>query len=297
MGLINPKKFFIETGSVVLLIFSLCWQIEAQESLSDPIISERDSVITYLYKEVGSVALELTVFPSKIYQSKSPAILFFFGGGWRSGSIDQFAPHARYFSQRGLTAILADYRVSSRHKTTPFDAVDDARDAVHYIFQNADKIGIDTEKIVFSGGSAGGHLALMSAFSPINKQEKPAVLVLFNPVIDTGPIGYGFERLGNRYKWISPVDNIPENPPPMILFLGTQDRIIDVKVAENFCAFVERNHSECKLKLYPDQKHGFFNYRNREYFLRTVREADRFLNRYELTKGEPNGEVWLTKQD
>jgi acetyl esterase len=43
-------------------------------------------------------------------ETKVPAIIFFFGGGWTRGAIIQFEPHARYFSQRGITCILVDYR-------------------------------------------------------------------------------------------------------------------------------------------------------------------------------------------
>ncbi|SHE64022.1 hypothetical protein SAMN05443144_102199 [Fodinibius roseus] len=96
------------------------------------------SAYEFQYKKVDSVALDLTVFPSARSQSKAPAIVFFFGGGWKEGKMDQFKPHAEYFAQRGMTGILVDYRVASRHGTTPFDAVDDAREAVAFIGRNAD---------------------------------------------------------------------------------------------------------------------------------------------------------------
>lgn len=248
-------------------------------------------------KKVDSLDLNLTIVPSVNSQSKSPAIVFFFGGGWKAGSTKQFKPHAEYFAQRGLTGILVDYRVSSRHGTTPFDAVEDAQDAIKFIIEHADNLGIDKNNLVVSGGSAGGHLALMSSFWAQESVQKPAALVLFNPVIDTGPEGYGYERLGDHYKEISPVDNILEDSPPMIVFLGTDDKLIDVGQAEYFCPKVEQRQGRCHLKLFEDQWHGFFNYRHTENFIKTVREADRFLNQQQILTGTPTIKEWAEHQN
>lgn len=262
--------------------------------------SKDSSFFIYSYKKVDSLELDLTIVSSMNSQSKSPAIVFFFGGGWKAGSTNQFKPHAEYFAQRGLAGILVDYRVASRHGTTPFDAVDDAREAVAFIVRHASELGIDKNRIVLAGGSAGGHLALMSSFLAKEKnaeKQVPAALVLFNPVIDTGPEGYGYERLGERYKTISPIDNIPENPPPMIVFLGTDDKIIDVGEAEDFCSEVKRRHGHCQLKLYEDQWHGFFNYRHTENFIQTVLAADRFLKQQQLLEGAPNVKGWMQRRN
>lgn len=272
----------------------------SETSIKAEVVSEDSSSFVYSYKKVDSLDLNLTIVPSVNSQSKSPPIVFFFGGGWKAGSAKQFKPHAEYFGQRGLTGILVDYRVASRHNTTPFDAVEDSRDAVSFIIRHANELGIDKNSIVLAGGSAGGHLALMSSFLAKEKnveKYKPAALVLFNPVIDTGPEGYGYERLGESYKTISPIDNIPDNPPPMIVFLGTDDKIINVGEAEDFCSEVKRRHGHCQLKLYKDQRHGFFNYRNTEFFIQTVREADQFLTQQQLIKGTPNVKRWMQSRN
>ena len=70
-----------------------------------------------LYKQIDTTKLFMEIhFPETINTSKNyPAIIFYFGGGWISGSIKQFEPHAKYFSQRGMICILVDYRVKKRH--------------------------------------------------------------------------------------------------------------------------------------------------------------------------------------
>jgi len=227
-----------------------------------------------LYKQIDTTKLVMEVYyPEKLDKTKNyPAIVFFFGGGRNSGSLEQFQPHAKYFSKRGMICFIADYRVKSRQQTTPFESVKDAKSAIRFIRMNAEKFHVDTSKIVASGGSAGGHLAAATALIEDYNESTddlsiscvPNALVLFNPVIDNGPGGYGFERIGEAYKNFSPLHNIRKGAPPTILFLGTMDRLIPVETVQYYQKVMEKVESRCDLYLYEDQKHGFFNYKNFE---------------------------------
>jgi acetyl esterase/lipase len=115
--------------------------------------------------------------------------------------------------------------------------------------------------------------------------------VLFNPVIDNGPGGYGYERIGNAYKDFSPLHNIREGAPPTIIFLGTNDNLIPVETAEYYQKVMEKVGSRCELYLYEGQGHGFFNYRNPEYYKKTVFEADKFLQSLGYLNREPLIEI------
>jgi acetyl esterase/lipase len=240
-----------------------------------------------LYKQVDTTKLYMEVYyPERLDTAKEyPALVFFFGGGWSGGSVEQFEPHANYFSQRGMICFLADYRVKTRQQTTPFESLKDAKSAVRFIRENAGKFHVDTSKIVAAGGSAGGHLAAATAliedYDEITDNQtvscKPNALVLFNPVIDNGPGGYGYDRIGDAYKNFSPLHNIRAGAPPTILFLGTKDRLIPVETAKYYQKVMENVKSRCELHLYEDQEHGFFNYKNLEYYKKTVSEADKFL--------------------
>ncbi len=59
-----------------------------------------------------------------------PGIVFFFGGGWARGNVEQFAPQAEYLASRGMVAARADYRVKSRHNVSPQACVLDAKEAL-----------------------------------------------------------------------------------------------------------------------------------------------------------------------
>ncbi|MEN8124686.1 MAG: alpha/beta hydrolase [Bacteroidota bacterium] len=250
-----------------------------------------------LYKQLDTTNLYMEVYhPENIDTAKKyPVVVFFFGGGWNTGSIKQFEPHAKYFSQREMICFLVDYRVKKRQQTTPFESLKDAKSAIRYIREHAEEMQIDTSKIVAAGASAGGHLAAATALidgynentDNLSVNCKPNALVLFNPVIDNGPGGYGYERIGNEYKNFSPLHNIKKGSPPTILFLGTNDVLIPVETAKYYQKIMEKVESRCELRLYEGKGHGFFNYIKIEYYKKTVLEADRFLQSLGYLKNEP----------
>ena len=279
------KKAFL---SLVILLF-----IGIPSHAQDP----EPEITQVVYKQIDTVSLLMHIYyPPNMDKAKTyPAMIYFFGGGWKGGSVKQFEPHSEYFSGRGIICVLADYRVESRQRTSPFESLKDAKSAIRYIRENAGTFQIDTGKIIASGGSAGGHLAaataLVSEFNEAGEDLSvscvPNALVLFNPVIDNGPAGYGYERIGDAYKDFSPLHNISTGAPPTIFFLGTNDKVIPVATARYYQEAMGRVGSRCELFLYEDQPHGFFNFRNREYYNKTVLEADKFLNSLGYLTGKP----------
>lgn len=254
-----------------------------------------------VYKQIDSTKLFMEVYLLETMETgkKYPAMVFFFGGGWNDGSIKQFEPHANYFSKRGMICFLVDYRVKNRHQTTPFESLKDAKSALRFIREEADEWYVDPSKIVAAGGSAGGHLAAATAIlNDYNENTDtmsvsciPNALVLFNPVIDNGPGGYGYDRIGDDYKSFSPLHNIKNGAPPTILFLGTNDDLIPVETATYYQKIMEKVSSRCELRLYEGQGHGFFNYKNLEYYKKTVSEADEFLQSLGYLNREPKIEI------
>ena len=255
----------------------------------------------FLYKQIDTAHLYVEVYYPKVSKEdgQNPAMIFFFGGGWKGGNRDQFLPHAEYFSSRGIVCFLADYRTAEKHGVTPFECVQDAKSAIRFIRHNAEKFGVDPNQIIASGGSAGGHLA--AATATLEKFNDPGddlsiscipnALVLFNPVIDNGPGGYGFERIGEAFVDFSPLHNVRAGMPPTIIFLGTNDRLIPVQTMAYFKTVIRKIGTQCELNLYKNQEHGFFNYRNLKYYKKTVRAADDFLFRLGYLRNEPTVEI------
>ncbi|NNM30821.1 MAG: alpha/beta hydrolase, partial [Akkermansiaceae bacterium] len=223
--------------------------------------------------------------------------VFFFGGGWKNGNPRQFEPHCRHLAAKGMVAITADYRVSSRHDVKLEDCVADARSAMRWVRGNAGKLGIDPGRIAAGGGSAGGHLAaavaLMDEFDAAGDDDsvsaEPDAMVLFNPALaiapdEALPDAYNAEigaRLRNRshgpVRKVSPLTFAAKKQAPCIMFFGTADKLL--AGAEAYRKESTAAGNECRIVTYDGQGHGFFNHGkgdNKHYDL-TVAEMDRFL--------------------
>jgi acetyl esterase/lipase len=236
-----------------------------------------------VYKTVGATQLSLYFFepPASVAAPAAknrPAIVLFFGGGWSSGSPAQFEQHCRALAARGLVAITADYRVSSRHQVKPIDCVADAKSALRWVRTHATRLGIDPQRIAAGGGSAGGHLAAAIATVPgfespgedTKISSLPNALVLFNPALVLAPLA-GLEiadfgtrvpadRMGTDPKNLSPAHHVKKGTPPTIIFHGQADTTVPYATAEAFTTVMKAAGNRCELVGTPGAPHGFFNY-------------------------------------
>lgn len=278
MAIITPRITLVALLTVVLGISS---RGHAQE--------QPQPTRTVEYKSIGDVRLHVHLFEPADHRKtdERAAIVFFFGGGWNGGSPSQFYPHCAHLASRGMVAMAAEYRVKNRHGTTPFECVMDGKSVIRWIRTHASELGIDPDRVAAGGGSAGGHVAAAIATVPgldepgedLATSAVPDALVLFNPVYDNGPLGYGHARVRDRYEEISPIHNIRPGMPPAIVFLGTKDALIPVATADTFKAKMEGVGSRSELMLFKGAPHGFFNYGrgDGQAYRDTVRAMDTFL--------------------
>lgn len=280
-----------------LLIISVIFDTSAQKNY--PPIIEGATEITY--KDIDSIKLKLWVFnPLKHKPSdKKPAVVFYFGGAWKSGTPEQFVKHAEYFAARGMVSIVVDYRVKSRNNVQSYKCVSDAKSAIRWVREHGDELGIDPNRIVASGGSAGGHLAAATALLPNfdepseNKMisSKPNALALFNPVLMTVPIAemtddqkkkfknFTEKRLGTTPESMSPYHHIIADLPPTIIFHGTSDTTVSFESVQLFTQKMSEVGNSCVLVGYEGEPHGFFNYGRKlnAAFIDSVNKLDDFL--------------------
>lgn len=264
----------------------------AQPRLTEVAVVARE--VEFKTTPQGALKLHLFLPPGSGPADRRPAMLFFFGGGWKNGSFTQFVPQAEYFAGRGLVCACADYRISSIHKTTPDLCVEDAKSAVRWLRTHAAELGIDPGRIIASGGSAGGHLAaatwLVPGFdAPEDDRSvscKPDALVLFNPALNLTNID-GREipdaRGKNIAREISPTLFLSKEAPPAILFFGTAD-----KLAAHGREYVTRAATlgvRAELWTAADMPHGFFN--RSPWTEVTAKKADEFLASLGLLSGAP----------
>jgi len=217
-------------------------------------------------------------------------IVFFNGGGWRKGNWQQFACQSNYLSRLGYVCICVEYRVIWTHGTTVYDCVDDAVDAMRFVRSHAHFFGIDPNRIIAGGGSAGGHLAIMTA---LNQEfnitsSRPNGLIIFNGVLDTSPEGFGSNIIGSTWINLSPFHHLRAGMPDTIIFHGVEDRTVPVRNAINYAERARDLGDFCRLYVYGGQPHGFFNYSFAEfpigfnpYYYKIMQEVIVFLRRFE----------------
>lgn len=279
----------------IRMLVTILTILTAGVAIGDPPVGE-----PAVYKTIGE--RELTLYVTKPKQWKStdrrPAVVFFHGGGWVGGKPGQFTEHSKYLASRGMVAVQAEYRLLDRKSNEPpTNCVHDAKSAMRWVRGHAEELGIDHERIASAGGSAGGHLAAFvgTVDSLDDPKDDPSIsaksdaMVLFNPVFDNGPDGWGHQRVGDRYKEFSPFHNVTDDDPPAIVFLGSADKLIPVKTAFDFKAQMEKAGNQCEVMIFEGKPHGFFNHGRdgNESYYQTVVATDKFLASLGWLSGEP----------
>ncbi|MCB9954237.1 MAG: prolyl oligopeptidase family serine peptidase [Planctomycetaceae bacterium] len=209
-----------------------------------------------------------------------PCFLVIHGGGWTGGEPRRMYPFADYFAKRGMLGVSLHYRLLNKQLgTTVFDCVADGQTAVRFLRTHAEELGIDPDKIVVSGGSAGGHVAAATQFfngTPNDVSAKPNGLVLLFPVIDTSSAGYGQAKIGEPWEQLSPVHNVAKGWPPTILFHGTADNVTPFAGAEAFAAAMKESGNTLRFHIHEGGDHGYLM-RDEALFQQTLKQTEEFL--------------------
>ncbi len=232
------------------------------------------------FKQVEDAELRLQFFRPADWSASDerPAIVFFFGGGWKSGNPSHFAAQAEYLATQGMVTCCAEYRITSVHGSTAAQSVADAKSAVRYLRSHASELGIDPDRIAAGGGSAGGHLAAAVATLPGLDEEGedlsvscvPDALVLFDAAVDITAEGLGrpedgeahqemLTRIGATEEELSPTSHVTEGLPPTIMFHGMADSVVPYAQVEVFDQRMEAAGNRCELVGYADKEHNFYS--------------------------------------
>lgn len=244
-----------------------------------------------VYRTVSDTDLKIWIFGESDAEAPKPGIVFFFGGGWVSGSPTQFERQARHLAERGMIAMVADYRVKKRNGTKAVACVEDGKAAVAWIRKNAARLGVDPKRIAAAGGSAGGHVAASTGtLSGFGSDERPNAMVLFNPGLTFAelgkwkPKGFGVtntaeaakQRLGvDDPKELSPSHHVGPHTPPTLILHGDKDTTVPLASAQVFEAQMKKAGRPCKVVIYEGEKHAFFN--RGKAFTQTLEDMDAFL--------------------
>ena len=237
-----------------------------------------DGEQTLTYKAVGEHECSMLYYPptTKVFD-RAPVYVIIPGGGWhRAVAIDMAnfsLRSSKALRARGWAVVSLSYRVAPVDGVLMRDIVSDCMDACRYLARFADALGIDPHRIVTSGHSAGGHLALMLAYAPhrlfanaspfdtqgddftvIGTTPLSAPTILYKDESGYCPQGFEFsdvfapgEGLISELHFASPYDYITPAAVPTLMVCGTHD--IDV-YPENSTRFYEKCRSmgaPCKI--------------------------------------------------
>lgn len=216
----------------------------------------------------GPPELRLFVVKPAAWKStdRRPALVFFFGGGWTTGTPAKSVFWAKFAAGLGMVGIVPDYRTKGRHDTSPLASVADARAGLRWVQDHARELGVDPARIVVGGNSAGGHVALWTAIthpppgsdpaeSPV---RAPAALVLFSTVSDTSTAtGYTSQRFGADATALSPVHQLDAHMPPVLAFHGDADKLVPPRQALAFRDHLLATGNACELHVVPGGGHNF----------------------------------------
>jgi acetyl esterase len=241
-----------------LLLLSSTQNVRGQASATEP--------QTFTYRTVGTHELKAYVFlpPSgtKPAGKARPAILLFHGGAWQLGDATWMFGRAKEFAANGIVAIAIDYRLAN-DGLTPIESVEDATQAFTWTRSQANKFGIDPQRVAGYGVSAGGHLVAAAATLPavngkqLTSTSRPNAMLLYSPALDMAKDPY-FTRimLGKADPALySPSEFITRTLPPTLIIQGEKDTIVFADAATAFCKKAEAAGARCELHLYPGVGH------------------------------------------
>ncbi len=225
------------------------------------------------------------------------AIVFFHGGKWDNQMVSQFAPQALHFVLRGAVVILAEYRVSSIHKSTPKEAIEDAQSLILWLRESHLFLGVNPHKIIACGAGSGAHIALCAAVNPDVEDNglfdsRPNALILYSAIIDTTKKTAAYELFEDKKAAIktSPTRCISKNAPPMIFYHGSADQTTPIGDIEQFTKKMQRKKNTCMFYPFKQGTHSFFNFNvNQENFVRSLESSDYFIADHGFLDDAPEG--------
>ena len=273
---------------VAILTFGVAVSaVIAQTRPADGALWSEDATNHYIvmsdqpYVTVGGTTLKLDVWQNQESRNALPTVIYIHGGGFEFGDRMGAVPYLLPYLNKSWNVVNVEYRLSGQAPAPA--AVKDVRCALRWVYRNAAKFNIDTDRIVVTGHSAGGHLALMTGMltaqdgfddnCPASDVEKPlkvaAIVNWFGPS-DFGILLQGAGLRPHAVKWIgsqpdstalitrvSPITYVRPGLPPVITVHGDTDPAAPYESAVRFHAALQKAGDVNQLVTIPGGMHGF----------------------------------------
>ncbi len=252
--------------------------------------------VTYKRLPDGDLKLDLYVPYTK---EPGPAILYIHGGGWQTGTKEQYVLWYLPYLQLGFRVAAVQYRLSGRAPAPA--AVEDCRCALLWVGRNGERYGIDPARIVVTGGSAGGHLALMTAFldgsfdsscGVEGPPTKPVAVINYYGATDmtellkTAKPHYQkfFSGPGDAMEMarrISPLNWVRPGLPPVLTLHGDADATVAHEHAVRLHEALDKAGTPNELVTIKDGAHGRHTWTDADTLL-VQRRIEAFLGKHKV---------------
>jgi len=275
-----------------LAVLLFCAAAQAQTpDWGDQIAFTHQVSANVVYSVASGAELKLDVYRPRNAAAPVPVAMFIHGGGWVAGSKEGSVLYALPFLEAGMAVVNVEYRLANVAPAPA--AIEDCRCALRWIVRNAERYKFDTSRIVVGGGSAGGHLALMTGmvtaaagfdrgcpaddkirWTGADKSEpKVAAIINWFGITDVNDMledggnarGYAIEWIGNRNDVAriatksSPLTYVRAGLPPILTIHGDKDTLVPVAHARRLHEALEKAGAPNQLLILPGAGHGDFN--------------------------------------
>ncbi len=282
----------LHVAALFTLLGLSAWAQEPAPALPDSISLEADIP----YSQYPETKLDILQ-PKASSKEKRPGVIAIHGGGWVEGSKDNYRSHvcARYV-EKGFVCANVEYRLA-KAATAPA-AVTDVLNAAHWFETNAKKYHVDTKRIVVTGGSAGGHLALMvgmtSKSAKLGPPAKVAAVVDFYGITDVGDQLDGPHKKDYAVTWVpeqsgrlelasrvSPMAYVRKGLPPILAIHGDADSTVPYEHSVKLVKALREAGDDAELVSVPQGEHGFPKAKEDEIYEQNIWP---FLNKHGVLK-------------
>ncbi len=231
--------------------------------------------IDVVYKNVNSPNTRMDIYYPTNPAKPVPVVINMHGGGWNHGYKEEQGGFNMYFNQ-GYAVANVEYRMTGEAKAPA--AVEDVRAAMIYLLHHATELNIDKNKIIFQGGSAGGHLALTAGYLQNDRKydndtqtyqdeiKVMAVIDKYGPAKLTDFMFYtslvnwlGVNATNQTFvESLSPVDMIDANTPPTYIIHGDADPTVPYSQSVILQEALQQAGVKNKFTTVPGGGHGGF---------------------------------------
>ena len=230
---------------------------------------------------------EIHIYLPDAAKNTGAAVIICPGGGYGGLAFDhEGIQFAKWLNDRGIAGVILKYRMPNKHKDIP---IADARRAIYYIRENADKLAINAGKVGVAGFSAGGHLAatlstwVKSEVEGIS--ERPDFSILFYPVITMKALTHGGSRnalLGNNPSEedvlaFSTEEQVSPFTPQTILLLSNDDKSVVPQNSVSYYEALKKNNIPATMYIFPEGGHGWGMRENFKYNKQMLELLDMWL--------------------